>query len=304
VGTVEVRKKRLLVQLGFFMLFNAAILGAPLLPLFVPVLECPSMPYKTTLCVYGILQRNLSFEWAVVPFIPLATIAMILLFGALFGRALCGWACPLGFFQDAVSATMRFIKVKQRELSQKFNFMLSSIKYLVLFVTLSIVSSVGIAHVLNVMLGKKYAFSWGVCGRAPYCLICPVPVLFVTLPSLAASVFYGSSLPQLPITFYIGLAAFVIFIVASIATKRSWCRYVCPLGAMMGLFNRFSLLHIKKKPNTCTTFCRGHEKECREDCPMGLQVQRGEDPSSMVDCMMCYECADACRNKAVEFKLG
>jgi len=301
---VRVGNKRLLVQLGFFILFNAAFLGAPLLPLFVPVLECFSMPYKTTLCNYGILQRNLSFDWAVVPVIPLASIAMVLLFGSLVGRALCGWACPLGFSQDVVSSVMRFIKVQQKELSQKLHFMLSSIKYIMLFVTLAIVSSVGIAHVMNVILGKKYAFSLGICGKAPYCLICPVPVLFVTLPSLAASIFYGSPVPQLPITFYIALVAFVIFLIASIATKRSWCRYVCPLGAMMGLFNRFSLLHIKKKPNMCTTFCRGHQKECSKNCPMGVQVQRTQDPSSTVDCIMCYECAEACKNKAVEYKLG
>jgi ferredoxin-type protein NapH len=301
---VRVRNKRLLVQLGFLILFNAALFGVPLLPLFVPILECPSMPYKTTLCNYGILQRNLSFDWAVVPVIPLASIAMVLLFGAFFGRALCGWACPLGFFQDVVSAVTRFIKVQQKELSQRAHFMLSSIKYIILFVTLSIVSSIGIAHALNVILGKKYAFSWGICGKAPYCLICPVPVLFVTLPSLAASALYGSPLPQLPITFYIALVAFIIFLVASITTKRSWCRYVCPLGAMMGLFNRFSLLHIKKRPNTCTTFCRGHQKECSENCPMGVQVQRGQDPSATVDCIMCYECAEDCKNQAVEYKLG
>jgi ferredoxin-type protein NapH len=301
---VRVRKKRLLVQFGFFILFNAAFLGVPLLPLFVPVLECFSMPYRTALCNYGILQRNLSFDWAVVPVIPLASAAMVLLFGAFVGRALCGWACPLGFFQDAVSSVMHFIKVQQKELSQKLHFMLSSIKYIMLFATLAIVSSIGIAHILNVTLGKKYAFSWGICGKAPYCLICPVPVLFVTLPALTASAFSGSPLPQFPITFYIALAALIIFLVASIVMKRSWCRYVCPLGAMMGLFNRFSLLHIKKNPNACTTFCRGHQRECSKDCPMGVQVQRTQEPSSTADCIMCYECAEACKNRAVEYKLG
>jgi polyferredoxin len=301
---VKVGNKRLLFQLGFFLLFNSAFLGIPLLPLFVPVLECFSMPNKTTLCNYGILQRNLSFDWTVFPAIPLASIAMVLLFGAFLGRALCGWACPLGFFQDIVSSIMRFVKVQQRELSQKLHYLLSSVKYIVLFVTLAVVSSVGIAYMLNGILGKKYAFSLGICGKAPYCLICPVPVLFVTVPSLVSSVLLGSPLPQLPITFYIALAAFVAFLVASIATRRFWCRYMCPLGAMMGLFNRFSLLHIRKKPNACTTFCRGHQKECSKNCPMGLQVQRTQNPSSSGDCIMCYECAESCKSKGIEYKLG
>ncbi len=62
---MRISSKRMLVQLLFFILFNAAFLGMPLLPAFVPVLECFSMPYKTVLCNLGIVQRNLSFDWEV-----------------------------------------------------------------------------------------------------------------------------------------------------------------------------------------------------------------------------------------------
>jgi len=262
------------------------------------------MPYKTALCNFGILQRNLSFDWEITPAIPLASIAMFIIFGVVLGRAMCGWACPLGFFQDILSSVLKFFKIKQKELSKRLHYILSSIKYMVLFVTLAIVASVGIAYVVNRLLGRNYVFSLGICGHAPYCLICPVPVLFVTIPSLLNTLFLGAPLPQLPFTFYIGFFAFIFFLVLSLVTKRFWCRYICPLGALMSFFNKFSLLHIKKREVKCTTFCRGHQKDCNKTCSMRIQVSRDMEPSSNQECIYCYECAETCTNKAVKYKLG
>jgi len=300
---VKVSAKRNLVQLTFFVLFNAGFFGISVLPLFLPVFECPSMPNKTVLCNMGILQWNLSFYRVVSPALPLASIAMFLIIGAVLGRALCGWACPLGFFQDLWAYIPRFFRRQQKELPQKLHYMLTGVKYIVLFATLAVVVSVGASFVVDKVLGRKYAFSLGVCGQAPYCLICPVPVLFVTVPSLIHAVLVGAALPQLPFTFYIGFSVFILLLVLSLITKRFWCRYVCPLGALMSLFSRFSFLHIKKKDDKCTTFCRGHQKDCNKACPMGIEVSRNQEPSSNPECILCYNCAESCSNDAVKCKL-
>jgi polyferredoxin len=300
---MKISSKRLLVQLTFFVVFNAAFLGAPLIPLFVPVFECFSMPYKTVLCNFGILQRNLSFEWQVSYVFPFASIALFIIIGALVGRAMCGWACPLGFYQDIVTSALRFLKKQQRELSAKIHYMLTSVKYMVLFVTLAIVVGVCLTYVLNGLLGRKYAFSLGICGRAPYCIVCPAPVLFSTVPALAGSALLGAPFPQLPWTFYIGFSVLIFFLVTSLITKRFWCRYICPVGALMSFFNKFSLLHISKKRDKCTTFCRGHERNCSKACSMGTQVSRDRDPSSNPECILCYECAESCSNDSIRCEL-
>jgi polyferredoxin len=301
---MKISHKRILIQLGFFILFNTAFLGIPLLPLPLPVLECFSIPNKTVLCNFGVLQRNLSFTWELYPVFPLASIAMFLIIGAFVGRAMCGWACPLGFFQDLWAHVPRFFERRQKELPQKLHYLLTSVKYMVLFGTLAIVVSIGATYIFSRLLGRRYAFSLGVCGQAPYCLICPVPILFVTIPSLLNTLFMGAPLPQLPLTFYIGFAAFMTLLVASLAVKRFWCRYVCPLGGLMSLFNKFSILHIKKKRGECTTFCRGHQRNCSETCPMGIEVSRDEEPSSNPECILCYNCAESCTNKAIKYKIG
>ena len=301
---MKISNKRNLVQLAFFILFNAAFLGIPLLPLFLPVLECPAQPTKTVLCNIGILQRNLSFDWEVSTAFPLASLAMFIIIGAVLGRALCGWACPLGFFQDLLGFVPRLFKKRPKELPQKLHHMLTGLKYIVLFVTLALVASVGAAYVVNRLLGRKYAFSLGVCGHAPYCLICPVPVLFVVVPSLINTLFLGAPFPQMPFTFYIGFFAFIFLLVSSIAIERFWCRYICPSGALMSFFNKFSLLHIRKKANKCTSFCRGHQRDCNKTCPMAIQVSRNQQPSSSPECILCYNCAESCSNKSVKYRLG
>jgi ferredoxin-type protein NapH len=301
---LRIGSKRLLVQLGFFIFFNAAFLGLPLLPLLLPVFECYAMPGKTVLCNFGVLQRNLSFDLEVFPAFPLASVAMFIVVGAIVGRAMCGWACPLGFVQDIFTSIAHLLKMKQKELSEKLRHFLTGVKYMVLLATLAIVASVGITYVISRLLGYKYAFSLGICGRAPYCVICPVPVFFVTVPSLLNALFTGGTLPQMPLTFYIGLSAFMVFVVLSLITKRFWCRYLCPLGALMSLFNKLSLLHIKKRKHDCTTFCKGHQKECDDSCPMGINISRQEELSSNSECILCYNCSEPCPKKAIECRLG
>jgi ferredoxin-type protein NapH len=301
---VKISNKRLLVQLGFFVIFNAAFLGLPLLPVFLPVFECFAMPDKTVLCNFGILQRNLSFMWTVSPAFPLASLAMFVIVGATLGRALCGWACPLGFSQDVMASGVRLFKKRQKEPPQKLHSILTSVKYMVLFASLVIVASVSITYLISWLSGKRYAFSLGVCGQAPYCVICPVPVLFGTLPSLIGALFSGAPIPQLPFTFYIGLSVLIFLIAASIITRRFWCRYLCPMGALMSLFNKFSLLHIKKKEGKCNASCREHLQNCSKNCPMGIQVSQNLEPSSNPECILCYQCAESCPNKAMKYKLG
>lgn len=310
---MEVAKKRLLVQLAALVALNGAVFGISTLPLFLPVLQCLNLRTKTIGCNIGILQRNLSLTWFVSSggalfdllclFLPLAAIGTVILVGAVFGRALCGWICPLGLCQDLLGFVPRLFRKKQREFSQRTHKILTGIKYVVLYIVIVIVVSMGVIYFVDRYVWGKISTPLGICGKAPFCLICPVPALFITIPALASGLLHGS-LPPLPLTSYIQLAFLAFFLSFSILVKRSWCRYVCPSGALMSFFNKFSLLHIRKKANKCTTFCRGHQRDCNQTCPMGIQVSRNQEPSSNPECILCYNCVESCSNKAAKYKLG
>lgn len=301
---MKIKSLRFLSQISFFIILNLGIFGVPFLPLLLPVVECSSIDTNISLCNFGVLLRNFSLAWEMSPMIPLASISMFFLFGAVFGRALCGWVCPLGFLQDLISKVTERISEARDTLAEKTHYMLTSLKYIVLLMTLAPVVSISLAFGLNRLLGRKYAFTLGVCGQAPYCIICPVPVMFSTIPSIVGALLNGSPLQPLPFTAYIALAFFAVFLGASILGKRSWCRYLCPLGALMSLFNRFSLLHITKGPHKCTAFCRGHQRDCVETCPMGIKVSENQEPSASPECIYCYDCSDSCTNEAIKVRIG
>lgn len=310
---MRIAKKRMLVQFAAFIMLNGGIFGLSTLPLFLPILQCLNLPTKTVGCNIGILQRNLSLAW--LPYgrpshydlfslyLPLASIGMIILIGAVFGRALCGWICPLGFCQDLLAFVPRLFKKKQIEFSQKTHKLLTGVKYVVLYIVMALIVSLGAAYFVDRYVWRRVSTPLGICGKAPYCLICPVPAIFITLPSLANGLFQRT-VPQLSFTSYVQLAALVFFVSFAILGKRSWCRYICPQGAIMSFFSKLSLLQIKKKENECIAFCRGHQRDCNKTCPMGVQVSRKQEPSADPECILCYDCGESCSNKAVKCKLG
>lgn len=267
--------------------------------LFLPGPVCPDT--STVSCVFGELQRTLSFDYTYVMndvLLPtlLASLGMLLIAGVVFGRAFCGWACPLGFVQDILARMPRVFGKQQKELPKRLHYMLVGLKYAILYVFLVFIASVGVTFALNKFLGEKVRYTLGMCGRTPFCVLCPVPILFGVVPSAVI----GGRLPSLSYTQCIQFASFIFLLVSALAVKRTWCRYICPMGAILSLFNKIGLLHITKSQNECTAFCRGHQRDCNKNCPMGIEVSRNQEPSSNPECILCYNCAEDCPNKAVK----
>ena len=85
----------------------------------------------------------------------------------------------------------------------------------------------------------------------------------------------------------IGIILFAVFV------YRAFCRFVCPLGAIYGLFNRFSLLGVKVETSKCTSCGR-----CVHTCKMDV-AHVGDR-----ECIQCGECVRQCPEKAIRFKAG
>lgn len=97
---------------------------------------------------------------------------------------------------------------------------------------------------------------------------------------------------EIALTGYISVA---ITLFLSLLIERPFCRYACPLGAINGLFNSFSILNIKRKNNTCIQ-C----KICDKVCPAGIVVSEKVAVRS-IDCIRCMKCVQACPvNKSEE----
>jgi polyferredoxin len=86
---------------------------------------------------------------------------------------------------------------------------------------------------------------------------------------------------EVALTAYITLGAITVL---SLFVERPWCKYFCPYGAFLGLFNRIRIFKIRRDPATCVD-C----KQCDRICPMNIEVSKKETVSD-AQCISCHKC--------------
>lgn len=250
----KLQRKRMFSQLSFLFITNSAfIFGAT--GLIYSYFYCWESPFALMACPIGILEHAfVDKAWPLLVYLA-GTIAVV---STIFGRAACGWACPIGLLQDLV----RGRRVRRIEADRKMRYM----KYFILFAIL-----------------PACYFT----GTLAYTNICPIGGLTATLPNLALApygyTFTSFFIPKMAITF-----AFLVLIVL---ISRGWCRHFCPVGAMMGQFNKVSFLELRFYEERCIK-CN----KCSRVCPM--QIDMPYDNKSG-ECIRCGKCVDACPKNAL-----
>ena len=98
---------------------------------------------------------------------------------------------------------------------------------------------------------------------------------------------------QAGLMFTIKVIILIGIVICSAFIFRPFCRFVCPLGAIYGLFNRIALVRIKLDKDTCTD-CG----TCKKACPMRLDPVK---ECNHADCIRCGKCIADCPVKALSF---
>ena len=235
----------------------------------VPGLNCYSCPGAFASCPLGALQSSLNKNGFEVPF---AVIGFLFIFGSLFGRFVCGWLCPFGLVQDLLHKIPVFKKKKQIPYHTVFKYL----KYLVLF---------GL-----VIAGSAILFSGFVKVPAFCKYLCPSGTLMGALPLLSANEKLRIQAGGL---FSWKLVILVFILVLSVKVYRPFCQYLCPLGAVYGWFNRFSLVQIHWEKDNCIS-CMA----CQKACPVNLSPEK---ISVSAECIKCGQCVKACPKTCLRF---
>ena len=268
--------KRKLIQLYAALLFNANLKGyitgniykGPLKNLCTPGLNCYSCPGAVGACPLGSLQNALSSSRKTTPYY---VFGILLLYGIIFGRWICGFLCPFGLIQELLHK-IPTPKLKKSKVTR----VLSYFKYVILVFFVFI-------------LPIAYAFrNFPLPGFCKY--ICPAGTLEAAMGLLSNSVNEGY-LRMLGPLFTWKFLLMVSFLVACVFIFRFFCRFFCPLGAIYALFNKISLVGVKVNSNKCTD-CGLCVSKCKMD------IRRVGD----TECIQCGECMNICPTEAITWR--
>ena len=302
---------RMLVQLLSLIAVNALVLTQFFpnlkiqpIPLGLPILASVNSHFSAVYSSFDLIQ--LEFAQPEFPFIVLG---VILLIGAVVGRAFCGWVCPVGFIQDMITN----LKGRLDTVSPRTQKSSIRVKYVLLFATLLISGSLALALALGV--GSDYKAALGVLATGPFIAFSPDATLFGTVPALIAIARdnFASFLTKpptmqqvyawltaVPPLLALRLLILVAFFGAAWRVPRFFCRYICPTGALMAIFQKYSLSGMKRDPVKCTK-C----PHCEIKCPMQINIlDLPWEKFNDSECIMCMECVDACPHGSLSPKFA
>ncbi len=274
------RHSRLLVQVLFTALTNGYLLGFARGRIYqgeskqicVPGLNCYSCPGAVASCPIGSLQavlgsRNYRFSFYVIGF--------LMIVGSLMGRVVCGWLCPFGLAQDLLHKIPFVKKIRKVPFDKQLRYL----KYVILAVFV-----VALPLFLVNVAGE---------GTPWFCkLICPAGTLLAGIPLVSMN-----PALQAAVGFLFGWKIFLLILVVllSVMIYRPFCKYLCPLGAIYGIFNRFSLYRYEVDEEKCTKCGL-----CQQKCEMDVKVF--ETPNS-AECIRCGKCIKVCPQQAIHTTL-
>jgi ferredoxin-type protein NapH len=217
-----------------------------------PVFHCYACPLATFACPVGVLAN-----FSALHVFPFAAVGLLLIFGGLFGGFICGWACPFGFVQD-LAARIRKPKISLPRWT-------GHIRYATLIL---------MVLVIPWFFGESHPLF--------FCQACPAGALEGRIPRMVSQAVASEPIPwPNAIKIVVSLA----FIIAIFFIHRPWCRVLCPLGAIFGLFNRVAGLTLKFNIESCTRCGL-----CQKRCPHGLAPIENAHDTTCIRCLHCTVC--------------
>ncbi len=210
-----------------------------------------------------------------------------------YGRAFCGWICPLGFFLELLNkiARRRAALSRARRLLSGY-LMLAGVALFVLwlayffrpgtqFFSENVAAVWGIGLLALVAIALPFEFHDRRLKRIKYLSM----TLWIGLSAIGVFVtspwctLFGDELD------YSSGVALTAVILAGLVIGMSWCRYVCPIGAALGWLAKFAPIRLAHQ-----TLC-SHCGNCRTLCPMAALDDGDIDQTS---CIYCGECVGTC----------
>lgn len=173
-------------------------------------------------------------------------------------KAFCSWLCPIGTLSESLWMLGRKLFKRNIVLPRWLDYPARSLKYLLLFFFVYSIATMDV--------DELSAFI-----HSPYNRVADIKMylFFAEISTFALWVLIG-------------------LVILSVIIKNFWCRFLCPYGALLGIFSWLSPLKITRNTKTCIDCAL-----CTKACPADITVHRAGRVWSD-ECMSCLECVQIC----------
>jgi MauM/NapG family ferredoxin protein len=225
--------------------------------------------------------------------------ALILVVTLLFGRVWCGWFCPFGTVLEWLAPKRR--RSRTQAPSKRWR----AIKYILLFILLFAAllgnQTLLFFDPLTIMTRTMATAVWPALRYTVYqaeAFLYGFEFLWGPLDELHNRVIYPVFRDVESVFAHTGpiLILFVTIVALNWWAERFWCRYLCPLGGLLGLISRLALLRRDVGDQCASCALCGH------DCPTGTIDPHNGYRSDPAECLVCYDCIVDCSREGVAFR--
>lgn len=218
--------------------------------IFIGWLGQGQLSIATVLGVFRGLVENQSLAFLLYDPFSMGIWAMVIISFFIWGRGLfCGWLCPFGAMQELAHHLGRLLKLPSYDVPNALDRVFSKLKYIVLAIMLS-------AAIFSPALNDK----------------------LIELEPFKTAI----------TTFFVREWYYVVYAVglllSSMILFKGFCRYLCPLGAVMAIGGLFRLNNWIERRDECGSPCQ----LCKVKCNYNAIKKSGEIKYS--ECFQCLDC--------------
>ncbi len=244
---------------GFFTQFIRHLVQAAAFILF------PGLFITVFSAVRDILAAFLDGSFSVGELFPqMILVFMVFLVTALWGRFFCGFLCSFGMLQELIFFFSRRVISGKVRIPERSDSVMKFLKY---FILVFIVAGIWI-------LALPVDSSWNPWDVFGILFSGNFSIISLAIPT-------------------VGFALLLVIMIGSLFVERFFCRYLCPLGALLAVVSGKRFYKIRRQSDSCTNCGL-----CTRSCSMGIRIPEKNAVISG-ECIQCMQCLSICPKESL-----